>query len=658
MGLPLEHKKHKISKQIDFSVFDYFTDGFYAINKKWQYIYVNRQGAILAQMSPKELLGKRPQDIFPYAHKIDFGKAVRAVMREHKSQTIEAYYSRYNKWYENLVFPIPEGVGILARDITKRKQAEEDQARLAAIVTSSDDAIISKDLTSKIISWNEGAEKIFGYHADEMIGKSIRTIIPSKLQKEEDIIIAKLKKGQRIEHFRTIRMTKDGRKIAVSLMISPIKDAKGKVIGASQIAQDITAIKHYEDNLRFLAASSKELNKSLEYEKTLNNIAKLAVPDIADWCSIDMLNPLGYLEQVALAHKDPEKIKWAKELRKKSPPRMDVAIGIPHVLRTGKPEFLPYIDEKLLMQNTQNETERELIKKLQLSSIIIVPIFRQRKPVGAITFVTTESRRKYTQNDLSIAQEVGHRASLAIENSLLYKATQKELIERKKLEKQKDEFIAVASHELKTPVTSIKSFAQLLHYRMKKEGRLHDAELLGKLDAQIDKLTSLIGDLLDVTKIEGGRLMFTETAFDFDELIDEIIEEMQRTTDRHALIRVGKAGKTVVGDRERLGQVLTNLISNAIKYSPSAEKILIHTTQDKKNIKVCVQDFGVGILRDKLDKVFDRFFRVSGPNQETFPGLGLGLYISNEIVKRWKGKIWVESIEGKGSTFCFTFPIK
>jgi signal transduction histidine kinase len=256
-----------------------------------------------------------------------------------------------------------------------------------------------------------------------------------------------------------------------------------------------------------------------------------------------------------------------------------------------------------------------------------------------------------------MVEDLASRVSLAIENAKLYRQMQKELVQRKKLEKQKDEFIGVASHELKTPVTSIKSFAQILRYKFEREGRSKEADLLGKLDLQIDKLTSLIGDLLDVTKIEAGKMLFTESMFDFDALVSEITEEMQRTTERHTLSIQGKTGKMIFGDRDRIGQVLINLISNAIKYSPQAKKINITVSLESGKVKVCVQDFGIGIRREKQDKVFDRFFRVSGPGKETYPGLGLGLYISSQIIKRSGGKIWVESVEGKGSMFCFVLPL-
>lgn len=228
---------------------------------------------------------------------------------------------------------------------------------------------------------------------------------------------------------------------------------------------------------------------------------------------------------------------------------------------------------------------------------------------------------------------------------------------QKNAERQKDEFIGIASHELKTPVTSIKAYAQVMKYKFEKSGDLDSAQQLAKMDAQLNKLTDLIGDLLDVTKIESGKIQFNEAVFNFDKLMREIVDQMQLTTDKHRIILRCKTGKKVLSDSERIGQILTNLISNAIKYSPHADKIIVDCGLVGKNIQVCVQDFGIGMSPRNKEKVFEQFYRVSGPGNLTFPGLGLGLYISSEIIKRLGGRIWVESEEGKGSTFCFTLPI-
>ena len=249
-----------------------------------------------------------------------------------------------------------------------------------------------------------------------------------------------------------------------------------------------------------------------------------------------------------------------------------------------------------------------------------------------------------------------------VEGIISYASDITSLVNKRKrieeLSRQKDEFIGVASHELKTPVTSIKGYTQILQMRFSQEGNTNAVELLSRMDGQINKLTKLISDLLDATKIEGGKLQYHEAFFDFNELVMEIVEEMQQISQRHTIIVKLALTTKIYGDRDRIGQVITNFISNAIKYSPNSRKIILTTLKAKTTISLCVQDFGIGIPEQKQDKVFDRFYRVSGNKEDTFPGMGLGLFISSEIIKRHKGKITVKSVIGKGSTFCFTLPVK
>ncbi|WP_231424638.1 PAS domain-containing protein [Pedobacter sp. Leaf250] len=235
--------------------------------------------------------------------------------------------------------------------------------------------------------------------------------------------------------------------------------------------------------------------------------------------------------------------------------------------------------------------------------------------------------------------------------------TNNDVHHQKELEKQKDNFLGIASHELKTPVTSLKAYAQVMESMFKRSGDFKNADLLGKMNKQVDRLTNLISDLLDVTKINSGRLQFNNAEFDFNEMVEEVIEDVQRTSFKHIIKKELNFNKTIYGDRDRICQVVTNLLTNAVKYSPEANEVVIYTEDAHDIVKVCVQDYGIGISPDLQDHVFEQFYRVSGNREHTFPGLGLGLYISSEIVKRLGGKIWVNSVQGKGSTFGFTIPI-
>lgn len=231
-----------------------------------------------------------------------------------------------------------------------------------------------------------------------------------------------------------------------------------------------------------------------------------------------------------------------------------------------------------------------------------------------------------------------------------------QFVKRKELERQKDDFIGIASHELKTPVTSLKAYAQVMQRQFSKSQDAKAAQNMAKINAQLDKLMNLIEDLLDITKLEIGKLQFNLSWFDFNRLAQSVVEEMSLTSEVHKISLKGSVDRKVYADKERIRQVLVNMIDNAIKYSPRGGKIDINLKSSSTELTVSVRDHGVGISEEKQSQVFERFFRVSGPQAKSLPGLGLGLFISGEIIKRLGGRIWLKSHLGKGSTFYFSLP--
>lgn len=236
---------------------------------------------------------------------------------------------------------------------------------------------------------------------------------------------------------------------------------------------------------------------------------------------------------------------------------------------------------------------------------------------------------------------------------------EKDKVQQETLElmNRKDDFLSIASHELKTPVTSLKAYTQLLQMDAIENADKRRESMLAKMDSQIDKLTSLITDLLDTSKMQNGKLIYNKTFFQLNELIKEIVDEIQVTNASHNITIEKNIPLQLYADRERISQVLSNLLSNAIKYCPDCKKIIVKL-EKKGEIAICsVQDFGNGIVKAQQDKIFERFYRVTGNNLHTYPGLGLGLFIAKEIIERHSGKIWFESEEGVGSTFYFSLPI-
>ena len=235
----------------------------------------------------------------------------------------------------------------------------------------------------------------------------------------------------------------------------------------------------------------------------------------------------------------------------------------------------------------------------------------------------------------------------------------RDITERKQTEERKDEFVSMVSHELKTPVTSIKGFTQVLQRRLQKLGEQESLRYLGIMDRQLNKLTKLINDLLDISKMQSGKIAYQETCFDLTLLLQETVENLQQTIQTHKLLLADPDSVQVQGDRDRIEQVLINLISNAIKYSPRADTVIIRVTTDPnaKNALVSVQDFGIGIEEADHAKIFERFYQAPDLEGQTYPGLGIGLYISQEIVQRHSGRLWLESQKGVGTTFYMGLPL-
>ena len=236
------------------------------------------------------------------------------------------------------------------------------------------------------------------------------------------------------------------------------------------------------------------------------------------------------------------------------------------------------------------------------------------------------------------------------ENAMLHLRDARALMEKK------DEFMSIASHELKTPLTSIKAYLQLLNQSFDSLSDENKKLFIGRSCTYTEKLSKLVEDLLDISKIQAGKMAYNMSEFNADEWLNECIENHQRISPKHRIIKQGSADRMIKGDKQRLDQVMSNLLSNAIKYSPGADEVIVTVTSDNENVRIEIHDFGLGIPADKQSFVFDRFYRVEG-SPAYITGLGIGLYISKEIILRHGGTIGVESTEGEGSTFHITLPV-
>ncbi|HEV8080862.1 MAG TPA: PAS domain-containing sensor histidine kinase [Chitinophagaceae bacterium] len=510
------------------------------------------------------------------------------------------------------------------------------------------------DETGTILYANKEELRMLRYSANEYIGHKISEFHAD--QPVIDSIISKLKNHEQLNNHEARLVCKDG-SIREVLINSNVYWKEDKFIHTRCFTRDITSRRKTEKLLQFLNKASEELTATLDTQEALDGIAKFIVPEYADWFTIDVIRN-GKVELVKMAHADPKKISWAKKFREKNPVDLgDEKFGSTgYVVRTKEAVLLPDIPDEMLVASAQDNEHLEILRNLALRSAMVIPMLIKGKVLGVVCFISC-TPNKYDESDLSFARDFSNRLALTLENSRMYEEAKDDIKRRIEIDRAKDEFLSMASHELKTPVTSLKAFTQLLQMTFEEEKNDKAVDMLSKMDKQIDKLNHLIVDLLNATKVDKGELTYDFEDFDFNKLVEEIVEVMQRTTQTHIINKQLANSEIIKGDRNRVGQVITNFVSNAIKFSPNAAEIIVQTINEKDNVKLCVKDYGIGIPSDEQSKIFTRFYRVRGKNKySTFPGMGLGLYISSEIIKKHKGTVGLECVEDKGCTFSFTLP--
>lgn len=399
---------------------------------------------------------------------------------------------------------------------------------------------------------------------------------------------------------------------------------------------------------RFLAEASEILASSLNYHATLDTIAGLAVPTLADWCAVDMLEADGSLRRLAVKHQDPAKIRFVEEIATRYPSDRTSKTGVYNVIRTGAWEWMPEIPESLLQAVARSEEHLQLIKELGLRSYICVPIKRRGTLVGALTAVHAESGRTYSEADLQLLEELARRAGVAVDNSLLYEEAQEAI-------RLREEFLSVASHELKTPLTPLQLRVQGLGRDLERGDSERVRQHTDVIQRQVRKLSTLIDGLLDVSRITAGRLQLDLEEVEICAVIREVVSRHEQEAVRAGSPIQVDVCEPLLGhwDRLRLEQVVTNLIANAIKYG-AGKPIHVLLTGDESRVHLEVRDEGIGISSEDARRIFERFERAV-PSRN-YGGLGLGLYISRSIVEAMGGQIRVKSEPGEGSVFVVELP--
>ena len=539
------------------------------------------------------------------------------------------------------------------RDLTARKQAEEAVRFQAQLLDTVEQAVIATDPMGMIIYWNRFAETLYGWPAADVIGRDVLHVTPTRATREQAAaILERLRAGESWSgEFEVQR--RDGAHFPALVTDAPVTDATGHVVAIVGVSQDITERKRAEDASRFLAEASVMLASTLDDTALLELLAQLAVPRLADWCAVDMIEADGTFRRLAVAHIDPAKVELAWELERRYGFDPNLPEGAARVLRSGQSVLYPEISGVLLARVAQDAEHLRMLQRVGLRSGMIVPLVARERTLGAISLGAAESDRTFGMADLQLAEDLARRAALAIDNARLYGEAQAAV-------RLRDEFLSVAAHELKTPVTSVLAYSQIVQRRAARDPALgeRNRRALQVIEAQAERLSRLISSLLEVSRLATGHFHVDLEPLDFRELVRRIGEEVRPTLEGHTLeLSAPDHPVMVEGDALRLEQVLQNLIQNAIKYSPDGGLVSLRLERRDDQAVIVVADQGVGIPETALAQLFQRFFRAANSAQANTAGMGIGLYVVHEIVTRHGGTVEVASEEGHGSTFTVRLPL-
>jgi PAS domain S-box-containing protein len=573
------------------------------------------------------------------------------------------------------------GVGLLISLLNESlRRTPVVESRLAAIVESSDDAIVGMDPNGIVTSWNRAAERLFGYTAAEAIGRSITVIVPTDRLPEEDRVLTMIRRGQRIEPFETQRRRKDGTLADVSVTVSPIRNSEGEIIGASKIAHDISDRLHSQRTLQELLARERTANaemsaarerleflvevgglltSSLDYETTLDRAVHVALPRLGDYCTVVIQDEHGQMRLIAWGHVVREKEAVLHELVSRlvdSGPAHGVTTFASEVMRLCR--TLVVTPEQLgQVISSMTDVDPELVRlgeALRPYAYVGAPLAVRGRAVGVMAFGRSEqeSHRGYSAAEVALIEEFARRSSVAVENARLFRRADE-------LNRLKDEFLATVSHELRTPLSAILGWSRMLAGGQLDEDKRRRA--IEAIERNAQAQAKLVDDILDVARGMAGNVRLEMTTIDLAAVAHRGVDAIAPAAAAKKIqveVASGPAPVHVVGDAARLQQVVWNLVSNAVKFTPAGGRVAVAVEPVDGHAELKVAESGAGIPRAFLPYVFDKFRQADGSFTRQHGGLGLGLAIARHLVELHGGSIEARSEgEGKGATFVARIPL-
>jgi PAS domain S-box-containing protein len=456
----------------------------------------------------------------------------------------------------------------------------------------------------------------------------------------------------------TMFIARDDREIAISMTATPLHE-DNRISGVVVTFRDITERQRLEEEMQLQAERNKTLadagaffSSNIDPVWVTQAIAERVAEVLGDWAAVILRSPdSSELRVAAIYHRDMASLGLAWSYIYRQPLTVGEGI-IGQVVATGYPSLTTNIGRT---GSTDPGTYHTATMKL--ASLLILPLRTRREMLGALIIAADDPEYAMTDEKLPLAEVLAERAALAIENAKLYTEQVEARRKVEDLSRLKDEFLSIASHELRTPVTSIKGYTQLAKTLIRENDLATSEEYLDIALDQIDRMSRLILELLDVSRIETGRLEIRREPIQWSTFVRDVVHRHHTAvSDRRFHLNVPDGARTVNGDRDRLEQVLGNLLENAVKYSPEGSEIFVGVDDRSGEVVTSVCDRGIGIPADEINQVFERFHRGRHVSSTNYGGLGLGLYITKQIIERHGGSIWVESREGSGTTFYFSLP--